>query len=316
MMNLNKKTGTLIFRSIVLALIFCLLCACGRSNMQVSRTDYEPLYAGDRALSGGMMNSLNVQSSPAAAGAAEVLLQAEQSAAGPPPEGEQIRKLVKRADVRIRMEDPGALGKPLGDLMEKYGAWASSTAIWDNSRNYTLRVPYASYDAMMEELIGLGKLLHRSESAEDVTLNYYDLESRLATKRELLKTYQGYLGRAGTIEEIMTVEQKIAELQQEIDWTGTQLRNLAHLVDYATIEFAVSGPASSYTAPTMGERFGGLFGSFGKVVSDALVVLVGIIIYGVPALLMLTVLFWLLFGRIGFIRRLIFLASGKGKAKN
>jgi hypothetical protein len=286
--------------------VACLLYSCGGAGMQASKAAYEPeYYTADRALSGETMSR-----------AAGNSLQAERAVEGPPAAAVQTRKLIRRAELLIRVEDTGAVEKPLGDLLEKHGAWASSTMIRDNSRDYTLRVPYGSYDAMVEDLIGLGKLLRRSESAEDVTLNYYDLESRLATKRELLKTYQGYLGKAQNIEEIMTVEQKIAELQQDIDWTGTQFRNLAHLVDYATIEFKVSGLAASYAAPTIGDRFGGLFGSFGKIASGALVVLVGIVIYGVPALLILIAFFWLLFGRIGFIRRLIVLASGKGKAKN
>jgi alpha-D-ribose 1-methylphosphonate 5-triphosphate synthase subunit PhnG len=87
--------------------------------------------------------------------------------------------------------------------------------------------------------------LHRSENAEDVTLQYYDLEGRLNTKRELLKTYQSYLGRAKNIEEIMTVEKQIAELQNEIDWTGTRFRALADTVDYATIRLEISGSPSS-----------------------------------------------------------------------
>jgi hypothetical protein len=302
--------------------IACLLYACGGAGMQQSKAAYESQYAADYSRDDRLSSLQAVKTSaPAAAGtafneAAEVPLRAEQAAGGPDPAAVQTRKLVRRAELLIRVEDPGTVEKPLGDLMEKHGAWASSTMIRDNSRDYTLRVPYDSYDAMVEDLIGLGKLLRRGESAEDVTLNYYDLEGRLAVKQELLKTYQGYLGKAVNIEEIMTVEQKIAELQQDIDWTGTRFRNLAHLVDYATIEFEVSGPAASYGAPTLGERFGGLFGSFGGIALSALVVLTGIVIYGVPALLILTVLFWLLFGRIGFVRRLMSLALGKGKAKN
>jgi hypothetical protein len=283
--------------------------------MQSSKAAYEAEYAADSA--GGLVNDRAVgRVSAAGFTGTEFSPQAEQAAGAPAPETLQTRKLVRRAEIRIRVEDTGSVEKPLGDLMQKYGAWASSTMIRDSSRDYTLRVPYDSYDAMLEDLTGLGKLLHRSESAEDVTLTYYDLESRLEVKRELLKTYQGYLGKAKTIEEIMTVEQKIAELQQDIDWTGTRLRNLAHLVDYATIEFGVSGPAASYADPTLGDRFGGLFGSFGEVASSVLLALTGIVIYGVPGLLILTALFWVLFGRIGFIRRLWRLASGKGKAKN
>jgi hypothetical protein len=226
---------------------------------------------------------------------------------------EQSRKLVKRAELRIRVEDPGATEKPLMELMEKYKAWAASSGIYENSRNYTIRVPSGLYDAMLSELAVLGRVLRRTENAEDVTLRYYDLESRLTTKQELLKTYQSYLGRAANISEIMTVERNIAELQQEIDYTGTQFRNLASLVDYSTINVDITGPvnAVSYHRSSLGERLKELFGSFGNVASSALVVLVGVLIFGVPAVLMVVFLFWILFGRIGILKKLWRRAAGK-----
>jgi hypothetical protein len=225
----------------------------------------------------------------------------------------QTRKLVKKAELRLRVEDPEATEKPISELIEKYGAWPASAAINENSRNYSIRVPSPSFDALLAELSGLGKTLRRTETAEDVTLSYYDLEGRLATRQELLKTYQGYLGRAKNIDELMTVEGRIADLQQEIDRTGTQLRNLAGLIDYSTITLGITGPpgVSSYTKPGLGEKLGELFSSFGDVASSALVALTGIIIYGTPAVLILILLFWILFGRIGILRKLIRIAAGK-----
>ena len=225
----------------------------------------------------------------------------------------QTRKLVKRAELRLRVEDTELTEKPLAELMEKYGAWPASAGIYENSRSYSIRVPSLSYDSMLAELTGLGKILRRAESAEDVTLRYYDLESRLVTKRELLKTYQGYLSKAKNIDEIMTVESRIADLQQEIDQTGTQFRNLANLVDYSTINLEISGPvsASSHSGPSLGEKLQKLFGSFGNVASSALVVLVGIIIFGVPGIIALILLFWIFFGRIGLIKKLWRLVAGK-----
>jgi hypothetical protein len=225
---------------------------------------------------------------------------------------EQSRKLIKRAELRIRVENPAELEAPLSNLMAKYDAWPASAGIYENSRNYSIRVPSSSYATMLAELAGLGRILRRWENAEDVTLRYYDLEGRLAVKRELLKTYQEYLGRAANIGEIMTVESRIADLQQEIDWTGTQLRNLANLIDYSTIDLDIIGPptASSYDEPSLGEKVRELFSSFGGVASSALVVLMGIVIYGVPAILIIVLLFWLLFGRIGLLKKLWRLASG------
>ena len=222
------------------------------------------------------------------------------------PTAEQTRKLVKRANLRLRVEDPATLEKPLADIMKKFGAWSASTGVYENSRDYSIRVPAPYYEAILVELSALGRVIRRNEHAEDVTLRYYDLEGRLATRRELLRTYQGYLGRARNIDEIMTVESRIADLQHEIDWAETQFRNLASLIDYSTIDLEIIGPpgTASLTAPSLREKMRNLFGSFGDMASSALVVLTGIVIYGIPAAIIIILLFWLLFGRIGLIKRL------------
>jgi hypothetical protein len=223
------------------------------------------------------------------------------------------RKLVKRANLSIRMEDLAAADASVNALMERHGAYASSTEISENSRSYVIRVPHAAYEAFLAGMNGMGRTLRRSESAEDVTLRYYDLAGRLATKQALLETYRSYLGKAKNIEEILSVEAKIAELQNEIDGTGKELRHIANLVDFATIELDIYGPAASAPCPgpTLGERIKELFGGFGSFVSAALVVLVGIVIYGVPAILILTLLFWILLGRIGLLKKLWHIAAGK-----
>ena len=53
----------------------------------------------------------------------------------------QTRKLVKRANLRLRVEDPSVTEKPLTDIMGKYGAWPASTGVYENSRDYSIRVP-------------------------------------------------------------------------------------------------------------------------------------------------------------------------------
>jgi len=95
-------------------------------------------------------------------------------------------------------------------------------------------------------------------------------------------------------------------LQNEIDWTGTQLRNLANLVDYATVELYILGPASSTAnnTETFGEKIIMLFSGFGGFLSTTGVVLTGIVIYGIPILILLVFFYWILFGRIGLLKKL------------
>ena len=223
------------------------------------------------------------------------------------------RKLVKRADVRIRVENLEAADTSVNGLLKKYDAYAASTNIQENSYYFSLRVPSRVYDIFLNEMNGIGRVINRSESTEDVTLRYYDLEGRLETKRELLRTFQAYLRRANNIEEILKVEARISELQYDIEGTGKQLRDLANRIDYSTIELTILGPASASPNRnlTFGERIKQLFGNFGTFLSGMGVFILGFIIYCIPILLIALFLFWLLFGRVGLLKKLWRVVMGK-----
>jgi len=216
------------------------------------------------------------------------------------------RKLVKNANIGIRVENLETADKTISELLEKYNAYSSSTNIEERYRYYTLRVPSQYYDIFLSEMNGIGRFVNRYENTDDVTIQYYDLEGRLESKRLLLRTFQSYLGRANNIEEILSVEARIAELQRDIEFTGTQLRNLSNTIEYATINLNLLGPAAATSTQeiTFGERIKQLFAGFGGFLSAVAVILLGLVIYGIPSLALLILLFWLLFGKIGLARKL------------
>jgi hypothetical protein len=88
-------------------------------------------------------------------------------------------------------------------------------------------------------------------------------------------------------------------------------------VDYATIDLTILGPASSSTnrGLTFGERIKQLFSGFGNFLSVTVVVAIGFVIFGIPILLILFFLYWILFGRIGLLKKLWRLAANKKQAK-
>ena len=217
------------------------------------------------------------------------------------------RKLIKRANISVRVENLDAAEDSVNALLKKYNAYAASSNIQENSRYYSLRVPANYYDIFLAETGGMGRLINRYENTEDVTLRYYDLEGRLANKKELLKTFQAYLGKAKTIEEILSVEARISDLQYEIEGTGIQFRNLTNNIDYATIDLNLFGPVTSSMQNqelTFGERVKQLFNSFGDFLSVVAMILIGIVIYGIPILLILGLLYLLFFGKIGLAKKL------------
>ena len=216
------------------------------------------------------------------------------------------RKLVKSANLSIRVDNLEKADASVSVMLEQFKGYAASTNISENSRYYSLRIPAPQYDTFLTEVNGMGRLINRYESTEDVTLRYYDLEGRLETRRELLRTYQSYLRRANNMEEILSVEARIADLQHDIENTGTQLRHLSNKVDYASIDLQLLGPvaAKKNKSETLGEKIKQLFGGFGGFLSSAAVILIGFIVYGIPSLAIAILLFWLLFGRIGLLKKL------------
>ncbi|MDR2144164.1 MAG: DUF4349 domain-containing protein, partial [Treponema sp.] len=235
---------------------------------------------------------------------------------------EKSRKLVKTATVEIRadkslLDEDGKLfgaSKKIDELLDAYDAYSERSVIYENSLNYTIRVPQDSYETMLSGLSVLGKVSSRTETVKDVTLDYYDLSGRLATKQTLLQTFRSYLAKAQTIEDILSVETRTAELQNEIDWLGTELAELSNLVDYATINLILYSPQTS-TGDTLGDRIADLFESFGDFVSGAVLVIVGIVIFGIPLVIVFLIAFWLLFGRIGLLKRAFRFAAGNSPYK-
>ena len=224
------------------------------------------------------------------------------------------RRLVRQASISMRAENLEAAETFVSEVMEKHNAYSASTVMEENSHHYSIRVPSTAYDVFLAEISGLGRILHRYERVEDVTLRYFDVEGRLATQRELLVTYQSYLGRARNIDEILSVERRIAELQREIDRSGRDLRDLSRNIEYSVVELRVLGPVAAsapFQGVTLAERIKGTFSGFGSFLSAMIIALISIVVYGIPIALLLALLIWILFGKIGLLKKLWRLAVGK-----
>jgi len=228
---------------------------------------------------------------------------------------ERTQKLIRRAVIFVQVSDLEEAEKPVREAINKYRAYFSNTEIRENVRSYTIRVPEIFFASLLEELRSMGRIIYQAESAEDVTMRYYDLEGHLKIKQELRLTFQEYLKTARTIEEIMIVERHLAELQNEIDRMGTEFRSLANLIDYATITFELRLPSSSVNSfrPALSERVITLFRSFGDFASLLLLIILGIIIYGIPSLCLFMLLYFVLFGKIGLMKKVWRIAGGNIK---
>ncbi len=106
---------------------------------------------------------------------------------------------------------------------------------YNRNAHFVLRIPKKNYDIILHDLSTIANVVNKSESAENVTLRYYDSKARIENLKIEEGTLKGLLEKADNMKDIIIIEERLSELRYEIESLQTDLRNLDHLVDYTTI---------------------------------------------------------------------------------
>lgn len=156
---------------------------------------------------------------------------------------ETNRKLIKTVDLTVETENYDELVQNLYQKIEALGGYVEhfSSQGMENYRygNITARIPKAKLDSFLEIVEGSSNITYRQENVEDVTLNYVDLESH---KKMLLKEQERlleFLDQAETLDDIITIESRLTEVQYQIESMESQLRTYDNQIDYSTVYLSV-----------------------------------------------------------------------------
>lgn len=80
-----------------------------------------------------------------------------------------------------------------------------------------MRVPAAEYEHFCEQVGSLCHVTYMSSSAENITEEYYDTDSRLKTAQIKLERLQELLSKADNMADIITIESAISDTEYEIE---------------------------------------------------------------------------------------------------
>lgn len=161
---------------------------------------------------------------------------------------ETNRKLVKTVTMDVETEEFDTLIQKVEEKVDSLGGYLESLnrdngstmkeGILKNA-SMTIRIPKDKLDGFVSELEESSNVKSMEESAEDITLQYVDMESH----KEALKAEQDrlleLLKHAQSMEEIIVLEERLAEVRYELESMESQLRTYDNLVDYATINLYV-----------------------------------------------------------------------------
>ncbi|AXG80944.1 DUF4349 domain-containing protein [Streptomyces paludis] len=103
-----------------------------------------------------------------------------------------------------------------------------------------LRVPQESYDAVLRELAGTGKLLSRSTNAKDVTDQVVDVNSRIASQRASVARVRELMDQAVKISDVVQLEGELSTRQAELESLLARQASLKDRASLATITLDLS----------------------------------------------------------------------------
>lgn len=166
------------------------------------------------------------------------------------------RKLVENADLTLEVKDVQDSLQAARNIAQSYGGFvASSNLRYEGERRVgviTLRVPSARFNDAMSQLRALALedgVKAETSSVKDVTEEYTDLEARLRTLRATEAQYLELLKSARTIQEILTVQDRLNQVRAQIEQTQGRMQVLDRLSDLATINVRLTPPLPLVEAP-------------------------------------------------------------------
>lgn len=155
------------------------------------------------------------------------------------------KKIQKTAYLNLEVEksDYNSAKKKINAALNNYNGFyvsqneAKETYNNADYRTYfiSIKFPKDKFDQAVNELKAVGELKNLSIDASDLTSQYYDTKGYLDSNIAVKNRIQKLLDQTTNITDIINIEQKLADLQRQIDSYQSQLTNIDRQTDYSQI---------------------------------------------------------------------------------
>lgn len=224
-----------------------------------------------------------------------------QDAGGAAALGEELplpadRKIILNADLTLEATDFPAVCAALRRAAGEAGGYLSASeqstpaADEEGSRwaHFVFRIPAEQYALFLQKAGEAGNVTYQTESTEDITANYVDMEARIhsleAQRDQLLELLQA----SGELETLLAIQEQLSDVQYRLESYEGQRRLYDDQVADSTVNVTVREVRYlTQQTETFGQRiaaaFAGGWRAFGAAAQDIAVGLVA----AIPLLLVL-----------------------------
>lgn len=216
------------------------------------------------------------------------------------------RKRIMNAYMEISVKDINSTEKEISKRVLDSGGWIVSSNQYWGEISLVVKIPADKFEIFITSSETIGEVVSKSVTADDVTESYFDLKSRIENKIILRDRFRAYLEKANTIDDILSVERQLNDVTAEIEQMEGSFRGLNRDIDYSTVTFSLKSlvkESTSYNFPSFAKAFSSLGHVLISFFYYLLFIIIYLILFGVPLVLVLGLLFVLGWGKIGLIRK-------------
>ena len=105
---------------------------------------------------------------------------------------------------------------------------------------FQIGVPPDNFDSLYAKLVGIGIIHSREIIKNDKTNEYLELNARKASLEKTLESLINFKEKGGRIEEYVNLENRILEIEEQLQNLGVNLGDFDKSNEFCTIKFALS----------------------------------------------------------------------------
>jgi hypothetical protein len=161
----------------------------------------------------------------------------------------------------------------------------------------TLRIPANQRDASIAEVKKLGRVEAESQTGEEATAQYVDLEARLSNARNTEQRLTDMLReRTGKLADVLAVEEAVSRVRGEIEQMEAEKKNLTKRVEFLTLQVRITEDyrAQLHLAPDsiLGRFRNGAIRGYRLMIEGVVALVMFLLSYGPSLLIWAAILFF------------------------
>lgn len=158
---------------------------------------------------------------------------------------ETNRKIIRNVSIGLETQNFEKVVDSIESEITTLGGYAENISMSDllssTNRycNIIARIPAAKLDSFVNKVSETGNVVSKNISAEDITVNYVDMESHVKVLKVEQERLVELIEKAVDLESIILLENRLTEIRYELESYESRLRTYDNLVEYSTVTISI-----------------------------------------------------------------------------